>query len=337
MARKFPPLPWISQSVIYEVNVRQYTAEGTFQSFAQHLPRLFDMGVNVFWFMPIYPISLEGRKGSLGSYYSIQNYRAVNSEFGSIEEFKSLVDQIHFKGGKVILDWVANHTGLDHVWTKSHPGAYMKDAKGNFYERNGWEDVIDLNYYDAQMRTLMKEDMLYWVKECDIDGFRCDMAHLVPLDFWLEARTYIDSYKPLLWFAETETKEYLDVFDIFYAWKWLHSTESYVKGNLEAKELYQLEVDYNHYAYQGCYPMFFTSNHDENSWNGTEYDRYGNQALTLAEKTFQMNGVPLIYSGQELPLKRSLAFFDKDQIEWEEGIQLHEFYKECIKMFRNRE
>lgn len=334
MAGKFKALDWVHQSVIYEVNIRQYTAEGNFKAFAAHVPRLIDMGVNVFWFMPIYPISQKGRKGTLGSYYAIQNYAAVNPEFGNLEDFKSLVAYIHSFGGKVVLDWVANHTGLDHIWTTLHPGAYMKDKNGNFYERNGWDDVIDLNFYDQRMREMMKQDMLFWIQECDVDGFRCDMAHLVPLDFWTEARTFLDAHKPLFWLAETETAAYFEVFDAFYAWKWLHATAKFVKGEMNLLELEALEQSYLPIIENGSFPMFFTSNHDENSWNGTEYKRYGNQALKMAERTFELGGIPLIYSGQEVPLQKRLAFFDKDLIDFSHGTQLHDFYKQLIVQFK---
>lgn len=334
MARKFKMPGWVNKSVIYEVNIRQYTQEGTFKAFAAHVPRLIDMGVNIFWLMPVYTISKKGRKGTLGSYYAIQNYTAINQEFGTIDDFKELVRLIQQMGGKVVLDWVANHTGPDHVWTVTHPGAYMKNAKGEFYERNGWEDVIDLNYYDGKMRTMMKEDMLYWVKECGIDGFRCDMAHLVPLDFWYETRTFLDQHKSLFWLGETETSAYLDVFDVCYAWKWLHASEKLVKEEMSPAEFEVLEKEYQYNFPRECLPMFFTSNHDENSWNGTEYERYGDKALPFAERTFQLGGVPLIYSGQELPLKKRLAFFDKDEIPWHEGTHLHDFYKELIRKFK---
>src|ERR1043165_6217255 len=199
MTRRFSPLAWSINSNIYEVNVRQYTPEGTFNAFAKHLPRLKDMGIEILWFMPITPISQEKRQGTLGSYYSCSDYKAINPEFGTEADFKALVKKAHELGLKVIIDWVANHTGWDHVWTRSNPEFYKKDETGNFYDTNNWHDVIDLNYYDFTMRKAMIDAKGYWVKQCDIDGFRCDMCHLVPLDFWYQARVELDVLKPLFW------------------------------------------------------------------------------------------------------------------------------------------
>ena len=175
------------------------------------------MGVDILWFMPITPISFEGRQGSLGSYYACSSYVKTNPEFGTIEQFKSLVNAAHSLGMKVIIDWVANHTGQDHEWIEAHPDFYTRDAQGRLTERNGWKDVVDLNYYSVPMRKTMIEAMQFWINECNIDGFRCDMAHLVPLDFWKEARKACDSLKPLYWLAECEEMAYHDVFDTTYA------------------------------------------------------------------------------------------------------------------------
>jgi glycosidase len=173
MEVKFRPVEWASSAAMYEVNVRQYTKEGSFEAFAKHLPRLRDMGVSVLWFMPVTPISKEKRLGTLGSYYSCSDYTSINLEFGSIEDFKSLVIAAHEQGFKVMIDWVANHTGWDHTWTKEHPEFYKMDADGNFYDSNGWEDVIDLDYSNQSLRTAMIAAMKYWIDECAIDGFRC--------------------------------------------------------------------------------------------------------------------------------------------------------------------
>lgn len=188
MYRRFTPVAWTSGSNIYEINIRQYTAAGTFYAFAEHLPRLRDMGVEILWFMPITPISKDVRQGTLGSYYACSDYKAINPEFGTLADFKRLVQKAHDLGFKVIIDWVANHTGWDHVWTKTNPGFFKRNSEGKFYDTNGWHDVIDLNFYDQHLRKAMIDAMRFWVKECDIDGFRCDMAHLVPLDFWRQAR-----------------------------------------------------------------------------------------------------------------------------------------------------
>ena len=335
MPRRFTPVPWISRCNLYEVNVRQYTPEGTFAAFSKHLPRLKDTGVQMLWFMPITPISLEGRLGTLGSYYACSDYRAINPEFGTLEDFRDLVKQAHAAGMKVIIDWVANHTGIDHVWTKTNPGYYKKNAAGKFYDSNGWTDVIDLNYYDHLMRRDMIDAMAFWIRECDIDGFRCDMAHLVHRDFWRDARLALDPLKPLFWLAETEDLHYLEVFDGCYAWRWMHITEKYSRKQADARSLVELLNAYEKDFPPQTQPLFFTSNHDENSWNGTEYEKYGEGARALAVFSFTWHGLPLVYSGQELPNRKRLKFFDKDLIEWKDPIALHAFYKALMQLRSN--
>lgn len=333
MSNHFKSVEWLKGTNIYEVNVRQYTKEGTFKSFQKHLPRLKEMGVEVLWLMPITPISVEVRQGTLGSYYACSSYSQVNPEFGNFDDFKNLVNEIHSLGMKVMIDWVANHTGWGHEWTKLHPDWYMKDVQGNFTEENNWHDVIDLNYDVSEMRTAMIDAMKFWIKDFDIDGFRCDMAHLVPLDFWQQARTACDAEKPLLWLAECEMVEYHDVFDITYAWEWMHVTEKIVHKESTVNDIYNELHKYSQYP-KDCYKMFFTANHDENSWNGTEYEKYGDAAKAFAVFTCVWNGIPLIYSGQELPNHKRLKFFDKDEIEWTDNVALNDFYKTLLALHK---
>ena len=324
---------WADGANIYEVNIRQYTAEGNFKAFAEHLPRLKDMGVKILWLMPVTPISIENRQGTLGSYYACSSYTSINPEFGTMDDFKDLVKQVHALDMKIIIDWVANHTGCDHYWTKEHPEYYLKDDKGNFTERNGWNDVIDLNFGNDDMRNAMIEAMKFWVDECNIDGFRCDMAHLVPLDFWKKTRKKCDKIKSLFWLAECDEPDYLEVFDISYAWNWMHISGKLVKG--EATLYSMMNVLY---AYPSKYPskLFFTSNHDENSWNGTEYEKYGPAAKAFAIFSATWQGLFLLYSGQELPNTKRLHFFDKDEIAWgAESPALHGFYKTLLSLRTN--
>lgn len=329
MAIEFPLVSWARNTNIYEVNIRQYTPEGSFAAFAKHLPRLKSMGVEILWLMPITPISEAVRQGSLGSYYACSSYTAINPEYGDMDDFKQLVKAIHAQGMYVIIDWVANHTGWDHHWTKEHPDWYVLDAEGNFTEKNGWHDVIDLNYSNKDMRAAMIEAMQFWVKETGIDGFRCDMAHLVPLDFWKEARKACDVIKHLFWLAECEVSDYHQAFDVSYAWHWMHTTEKYTKGEFDLQSIQQVLHGYSQYP-AGAHKLFFTSNHDENSWNGTEYEKYGRAALPWSVFTATWKGVPLIYSGQELPNEKRLAFFDKDLIEWNEAPMLHDWYTRLL-------
>jgi glycosidase len=330
----FKTVSWAHRANIYEVNVRQYTKEGTLVSFAAHLPRLADMGVTVLWFMPITPIGIKGRLGSLGSYYACRNYKAINEEFGTEADFIAVVHAAHTLGMKVIIDWVANHTGQDHVWTTSNPNFYMQDAEGNFTERNGWTDVIDLNYNNRDMRTAMMDAMRYWVDTFGVDGFRCDMAHLVPLDFWVEARQVLDTIKPLYWLAECEDPRYYEAFDTNYAWAFMHASgsinrhESSLNQVLEKLEMYGREGS-------NTQKLFFTSNHDENSWNGTEYEKYGVTAKAWAVFTATWGGLPLVYSGQEIPNHKRLSFFEKDELDWSPQTKqptLHNFYKALFSL-----
>ncbi|MEY3620154.1 MAG: hypothetical protein RLZZ391_520 [Bacteroidota bacterium] len=241
----------------------------------------------------------------------------------------NLVDAAQALGMKVIIDWVANHTGRHHEWMTQNPSWFAQDAAGNFTERNGWDDVVDLNYSNTAMRAALIDAMLYWVKHFNIDGFRCDMAHLVPLDFWMEARTKLEQTKHLYWLAECEELSYHRVFDTSYAWSWMHATHKVVNGQEGVHEVYNVLHQYAQYP-KGASKLFFTSNHDENSWNGTEYEKYGVTAKAWTVFAHTWNGQPLIYSGQELANKKRLAFFDKDQLEWTAAPIMHEFYKTLL-------
>ena len=325
---------WAKAANIYEVNIRQYTPEGTFAAFCQHLPRLKDMGIEILWLMPVTPISKKIRQGSLGSYYACSSYTEINPEFGTLADFKNLVNAAHELGLKIIIDWVANHTGWDHHWTTEHPDWYLKDASGNFTEKNGWHDVIDLNFENADMKQALIKAMQYWITECEIDGFRCDMAHLVPLEFWIEARKECDALKPLYWLAECEVIAYHYAFDTSYAWWWMHVTEEYAKGKESLNTVRDVLHAYTQYP-AGASKLFFTNNHDENSWNGTEYEKYGEAAKAWAVFTCTWQGIPLIYSGQENANHKRLKFFDKDLIEWQHPVPLHDFYQRLLQLRKN--
>lgn len=329
MAKSFETVAWSNGANIYEVNIRQYTSEGTFNAFAAHLPRLREMGIEILWFMPITPISKEGRLGQLGSYYACSSYVEINPEFGTLNDFKALIQQAHELGFKVIIDWVANHTGFDHTWTRLNRDWYVLDPQGNFTEKYGWKDVIDLDYSNNNMREAMINAMQYWINECDIDGFRCDMAHLVPLDFWHEARKRCEQHKQLFWLAECEVPDYHQVFDVSYAWQWMHITERYMNKQALLVDILHVLEQYGHYM-AGARKLFFTTNHDENSWNGTEYEKYGTAAKAFAVFSCTWPGLPLIYSGQELPNNKRLLFFEKDEISWTQQPLLHGFYQALL-------
>jgi glycosidase len=281
--------------------------------------------------MPITPISQLHRLGTLGSYYACSSYVQINEEFGTLQDFKQLVQQAHALDMKLIIDWVANHTGWDHEWTTHHADWYVKDAAGNFTEKNGWKDVIDLDFSKTEMREAMKAAMMFWVQEANIDGFRCDMAHLIPLDFWKEAREFCEMNKPLYWLAECDQSDYHAVFNTSYAWGWMHATEKFHKGEGSLQDVRQVLHAYTQYP-AGANKLFFTSNHDENSWNGTEYEKYGNAALAWAVFSCTWPGMPLLYSGQEMALKKRLEFFNKDVIEWTATPPLAEFYQRLFQL-----
>ena len=327
---------WSYSANIYEVNIRQYTEEGTFKAFAQHLTRLKDMGVKILWFMPIYPISKKERLGTLGSYYAIEDYCGINPEFGNMDDFKALVKEAHEMNFKVIIDIVANHTGNDHHWTGEHPDYYVYTDDGELLHPEGWTDVAKLNYDNPEVHKAMIKAMKFWVEECHIDGYRCDMAHLVPLDFWIEAKRKISKLNDdLFWLAECEVPEYHEVFDATYTWRWMHASQEFYQGRMNLQSL--LTVLYKSVTEFPCnaFRMYFTSNHDENSWNGTEYEKYGDSAELFAVFSCTWKGMPMIYSGQEMPNKKRLKFFDKDQIDWTERFELHDFYKTLLSLKSN--
>ena len=308
-------LDWTRNAVIYEVNVRQYTKEGTFAAFEQHLPRLKELGVDVLWFMPIHPISEKNRKGTLGSYYAVKDYKGINPEYGTKEDFKRLVDKAHEAGFKVILDWVANHTGCDNVWLSDHPDWYVKDEAGNPKSPYDWTDTYELNYDNKDMRAAMADALKYWVTDFNIDGYRCDMAHEVPTDFWNDVRPALDSIKPVFMLAESENYDLLEhAFDANYSWELMHMMSDVNKGTKTAEDIQAYVQKLDSLMCPDGYKMNFLTNHDENSWNGTEFERYGKGVETFAVLTYTLNGMPMIYTGQEVGMKKRLSFFEKDVV-----------------------
>jgi 1,4-alpha-glucan branching enzyme len=325
---------WSTDATIYEVNIRQYTPEGTFAAFEKHLPRLQELGVEILWLMPIHPISKEKRKGTLGSYYAVADYKAVNPEFGTMDDFKHLVTTAQGMGFKVIIDWVANHTGWDNTWIHQHPEWFTKDAKGKIIPPDPeWSDVADLNFDVPEMRAAMIDALKFWVAETGIDGYRCDVAWGVPTDFWNDARAALDSLKPVWMLAEDEDhKDFLvKAFNCNYSWSLHHKLNNIAQGkdSISAIKNWFAAADSIYPA--GSYAMQFTSNHDENSWQGTEYERMGDAAKTFAALTFVIPGMPLIYSGQEATLNKRLLFFEKDQIDWS-NLEMQEFYKKLVAL-----
>lgn len=328
-------LNWSRNAVIYEMNVRQFSEEGTFAAATRRLGELRDMGVGIIWLMPIHPIGELNRKGSLGSYYSVRDYKAVNPEFGTEDDFRAFVSTAHSLGMNVIIDWVANHTAWDHPWTQSNPEWYTKNENGEFVPPvDDWSDVIDLNFDNADLREAMINALEYWVREFDIDGYRCDVADMVPVDFWEAARARLDAIKPVFMLAEAETPALHEkAFDMGYAWEMHHIMNRVAQGAPVAKIDSMIEATRTKFP-SDTWLMNFTSNHDENSWNGTVFERLGDGAQAFAVLSGTMEGMPLIYSGQEAGMDKRLAFFDKDPIVWKES-EFREIYTRLNELKRN--
>ncbi|MHB1147641.1 MAG: alpha-amylase family glycosyl hydrolase [Lutibacter sp.] len=307
----------LESAIIYEANIRQYSPEGTFSKFTEDIPKLKELGVKIIWVMPIYPISTTKSKGSLGSYYAISDYTKVNPEFGNLDDVKNLVKTAHDNGMYVILDWVANHTGWDHVWLKSHPEYYTKDEKGEITHTVGtdWTDVADLNYDNKEMRTEMLSAMKYWLKEANVDGFRCDVAGMVPLDFWENTVTELKKIKPVFMLAEAWEPNLLEnAFDMAYGWDTYHRMNAIAQGKETVinwdNRMKQIDTLYQ----KDDILMNFITNHDENSWSGTVKERMGDASEVMLALSYCAPGMPLIYSGQEYDLDKRLKFFEKDTI-----------------------
>ena len=309
---------YLLQSNIYEVNVRQYTPEGTFKAFEKSLPRLKEMGVDILWFMPITPISVQDRKGVLGSYYAVADYTAVNPEFGTMDDWKALVNKAHELGMKVIIDWVANHTGADNRWIKSNPDFFVKGADGKLKFAFDWSDTRDLNYSNPVLKDSMIQSMKYWVTETKIDGFRCDVAMEVPRSFWQPALAELKKVKSDLFFlAEADDAWIHDAgFHASYGWNGFHKMKDIASGKSSARVLDTVLRHLDEKYPPNYLKMYFTSNHDENSWNKADYATMPGAVhgpFAVLTQTWR-NTVPLIYGGQEEPFLDSLSFFYKDTI-----------------------
>lgn len=327
---------WTAQSNVYEVNLRQYSQSGSIKDFQKHLPRLKAMGVHILWFMPITPIGIEGRKmtsADLGSYYAVRDYKAVNPEFGTMADWKALVKKAHAMGFKVVTDWVANHSAQDNPWAKQHPEFYVHDSTGIIVSPFDWTDVYKLNYQNNALRDSMIDAMKFWVTQTGIDGFRCDVAEEVPMDFWKRAISSLRQIKPLYFLAEGDKPELHEAgFDETYTWSLMGIMSDIYKGTKSLQQFDSaLNANIQRYP-KNAYRMYFTTNHDENSWNGTEFEKYGDAHKAFAVFTQTMyQSVPLIYSGQEEPNTKRLKFFVKDPIEWK-NYRYATFYRTLLNL-----
>ena len=332
----------LETAVIYEANIRQYSPEGTFEQFTKDIPQLKQIGVKVIWLMPIFPISETKRKATggadskfasefpeaeqdkyLGSYYAVSDFTKINPEFGTIEDFRTLLTTAHDNGIYVILDWVPNHTGWDHTWLKTNPEFYTQNDKGEVVHPvdTDWTDVADLNYDNPEMRKAMIKDMSYWLTEEGVDGFRCDVAGSVPTNFWQQAIPELRAKKDIFMLAEAWEPELLEdgLFDMGYGWDRHHAMNHIAKGDSDVSEWYTaMTTDAERYASDDIL-MNFVTNHDENSWNGTVKERMGEASEMMTTLSFLTPGMPLIYSGQEFDLDHRLLFFEKDSFPHTKG------------------
>lgn len=329
---------WIMQGNVYEVNVRQYTPEGTFKAFEQHLRRLKDMGVQTLWFMPINPISTVDRKGALGSYYAVSSYTTVNPEFGTPDDWKQLVDHSHNMGFKVIIDWVPNHTGADHPWLKNHPDFFVKDSSGKPAVPFDWTDTRQLDYHNTEMQDSMIASMKYWLTDTKIDGFRCDVAWNVPGSFWSKCIAELKNTKQNIFMLAEGDKDYLHAsgFDATYPWEMFHMMVHVAKGERPAFALDSVLHKFDSIYPKNALELYFTSNHDENSWNKADYGTMpGAIHAPFAVFTVTMpHSVPLVYSGQEEPVLDSLSFFYKDTINFRNYAR-SKFYRTLLELRKN--
>ncbi len=315
---------WVKNATLYELNIRQFSENSSFRSVEDQLPRLKKMGIDIIWLMPVQPIGELHRKGSLGSYYSVKDYWSVSPEFGTEDDFKSLVTAIHNHGMYVIIDWVANHTSWDNDMVIKNPDWYMKSRKGTFQSTRwrDYDDIIELDYKNPELRKYMTEAMKFWVEKYDIDGYRCDIASFVPIDFWENVRKELDEIKPVFMLAEAEDKElHRRAFDATYNWTLWNILHRIFVNELSVKTLSEAYIAEHVSIFpKAAIRMNFIDNHDKNSWEGNQYINFGESLKAVTVFTAMMDGIPLVYSGQEAGLDRSLAFFEKDAISWD----LHE-------------
>lgn len=326
-----PSPEWIDQAVIYEANLRQGTPTRDFKGLQRELPRLKDLGVDIVWLMPVHPISEVNRKGTLGSYYAVRDYKDVNPEFGTIQDLKELVSTAHNLGMKVILDEVCNHTGCDNAWVTEHPDYYAKDKDGKMFGPFDWTDTYKLDYSNPATRQAMTDALLFWIREADIDGYRCDVAGEVPTDFWEEVRPKLQAVKPVFMLAEASKPELLEKgFDVDYAWPMKDlfnaiaataGANSYAKEKgqkLEKKravDIPKLIARHGKEYPKGAVHMNMVTNHDLNSWEGTEFERYGDGLGAFAVLSYTLPGIPMMYTGQEVGFNHPFEFFERDEVQ----------------------
>jgi glycosidase len=311
---------WARNAAIYQINTRQFTPEGTFEAARAELPRLAEMGIDIVWLMPIHPIGEAERKGSLGSPYAVRDFYGVNPEFGTLEDLRAFIADAHALDMHVILDWVANHSAWDNPLVTEHPDWYTRDANGEmqFPPGTDWSDVVDFNYDSPELRQYMTEVMAWWVQDVGVDGFRADVAGMVPIDFWQTLRSQLDEIKPTFMLAEWETRDHHDgAFSATYAWSWNNTMHDIAMGDADVGGLrgyYFYDQDNTWPA--DAYRLTYTANHDQNAWVATQFDRWGEALEAVFVLSVVGEGMPMVYNGQEAGNPKMLEFFERDPIEW---------------------
>mgnify|MGYP006275698395 CR=1 FL=1 len=337
---------WVDDVVMYEIFVPDFSEEGTFQGVVNRLDSLKAMGVNTLWLMPIHPVGEKRAKtniGPLGSPYAVKDYKAANPDYGGDEGFRTLVEEVHSRDMYIIIDWVANHTAWDHPWVSEHPEYYTEGpVDGRFTyplldgDTTDWTDVVDLNFENREMRTKMVDAMKFWVEEYNIDGFRCDVAHQVPLDFWNAAIDTLETVRPVLMLAEAAEPEMHSVgFDLTYAWPFYGAIKRVWEEDAPASELLA-QVDTTLEDLPGAsHRLRFTTNHDETAWDASPLDIFGGEegseaAFVLATS---VPGVPLVYNGQELGVEDTISFFEATPYDWSKQSELRDFYRDYLQFY----
>jgi glycosidase len=339
----FANMPKKEDAIIYQVNLRAFSQAGTIKGVQDRLTSIQELGVNVIYLMPIYPVGIVRSAGGLGSPYSVRDYKAVSTEFGTLEDLRVLVEEAHKKNMAVILDWVANHTSWDNAWITAHPDWYQKDATGNIIIPPGtnYNDVAQLNFNNTEMKKAMIDAMSYWVYSANIDGFRCDYADAVPQSFWSEATSSLRKIKNqnILMLAEGKSVNLFNAgFDYTFGFEFyggLKKVFSEAKPTTVIQDANALEYANNYDNSQRI--VRYTSNHDVNSSDGTPLELFGGKKGSVA--TFvvaaYMKSVPMIYNAQEIGYAKRIDYFTKNPIDWTtaDANMLAEYKK--IIAFRN--
>ena len=322
--------------VIYEVNVRNYSSQG-FNGVKNDLQRLKDLGVDIIWLMPIHPIGQEKREGSLGSPYSIKDYKAVNPEFGTDQDFKNLIEAAHSMNMEVWMDWVANHTAWDHPWVSQHLDYYSSLNGQQPYSPNGWNDVAQLNFNNQNLRAAIIDAMKYWVTNFNIDGYRCDAATFIPVDFWQQARNQVDAIKKISWLCEGDNADYMSVFDYDYAWAFNTALNNFGSGTDTSNLVTACKTLFNNSSYANKGRMVYLTNHDLNAHEGTEFTRYGTNVLPLTVLSFTIYDMPLIYNGQEIGMNKAMSLFEPSPVQWDPTNKIYlDLFQRLTKLKRTQ-